>query len=188
MDATRDSIEDTGPAFGLLGWAWGFYLRHLTWIVGLSLIVSAQRVVSVLWGHALPPLLNLSLEGLTAVVRLFLLVLVARLAWAEWTANSPERPRRTLRQHSASLLRHRRTLVTQLSLLLLVSLLFKVVPELLIAPLVPTSGQKLYTALLLAIKNPTIIAFTSIWIIGMARLVLLAPLPEAEPCREGSIR
>ena len=181
MSEVQGATTESGGVLALPLWALRFYRRHFAWVAGLSLVASAQRVVSVMWGDQLPPLLNLSLEGVTQGVRLLLVILIARAAWAEWAPASAGRPRRSFRQQAASLRRHFPMLLAQFGLLFLVALIFKGIPDHLIAPLIPTANQKLHVALLLAAKNPTIIAFTNIWLVGMARLVLLTP-PPGEDC------
>ena len=61
-------------------WAASFYFEHIAWIVGLSLVPATQRVVSQLWGDHLPTLAAVSLEALTLLVRILLLVLILRAA------------------------------------------------------------------------------------------------------------
>ena len=121
-------------------WAWRLYRRHWPVIVGLSLIPSVQRLVVVNWG--LPQPAAAASEVLVAVVRLALLVVVWRLAapfgrprWAFVRAHWP-------------------SLVLQGGLLLLAALVFDTGLEGL-GPADPT-----YLAVLLFVKNPTIIAFT----------------------------
>jgi hypothetical protein len=52
-----------------------------------------------------------------------------------------------------------------------------------VAPRIPDDTQAVYWAVILAVKNPTIIAFTMIWEIGVIRQMLLRSpdMPDAPP-------
>ena len=60
-------------------------------------------------------------------------------------------------------------LVLQLGMFLGVAVVFKVVPDFVIAPMIPPDWSRIYWAGVLALKNPTIIAFTMVWIVGTLR-------------------
>jgi hypothetical protein len=61
--------------------------------------------------------------------------------------------------------------------------IFSLLPDIVIAPRIPDDAQAVYLAVLLAIKNPTIIAFTMIWQVGVIRQILLQSpdVPDAPP-------
>ena len=73
-------------------WAWAFYRRHLLLVAGISLVPGAQRAAWVLWGSRLPSALNVGLEALTMGARVLLVVLIARLAFAEPSGDAPRAP------------------------------------------------------------------------------------------------
>ena len=55
----------------------------------------------------------------------------------------------------------------------LVFAVFDRIPDVVIAPRVPDHAQSVYWAAVLAVKNPTIIALTMIWQVGVIRQMLL---------------
>jgi hypothetical protein len=135
-------------------WTWRFYLRHLPLIVGLSLVASLQRLVAVSWG--MPGPLAVASEVLVMGSRLLLLVVIWRLAMRDtrWRwVNLPAFARR-----------HWPSLVLQGVLLTVAFLIFDVVAESLVGP----SGL----GVLLFVKNPTVIALTFVWWVGLARQML----------------
>lgn len=139
-------------------WTWRFYLRHLPLIVGLSLVASVQRLVAVNWG----------LPGVTEVVvmaaRLLLIVLIWRLAMRD----TPWR----WANLSAFAQRHWRGLVIQGALISVAFLVFDVVAESVVASLLPHEARSVYLGVLLFVKNPTVIALTFVWWVGLARQML----------------
>ena len=151
-------------------WAWSFYRRHFLLVAGLSLIPAAQRAAWALWGSRLPSALNIVLEVLTLAARVLLVVLIARLAFAERTGDASRPAGGSTWGRAWSFLRDRwLSVVFQLVLLAGFAVVFDVVPERVIAPLIPADLQRSYWAALLALKNPTIIAFTLIWLVGAVR-------------------
>jgi hypothetical protein len=168
----------------VLGEAWNRYRRHLVPVVGLSLVGSAQRALVQFVGGDLPPSAALALEGVTWGCRVLLVVLLWR-----WIIGGDERlrgvgPPEGLRRLGRYARRHWPALLLQLAGLGAAALAFDALPDLLIAPLVPAAAQPVYWAVLLAVKNPTIIAFTVVWYLALVHQALLrgAPAPErAEP-------
>ena len=148
-------------------WALGFYGRHAAWVVGISLIPSLQRFVAVS-GRA-PALGGAPGEVITAAARLLLVALVVRTSVTRdpevARLSDEERRQRT----SAFLRRNWPSLLVQLVLLGAAGLLFDVVPEQFVAPSISAAARPTYTAVLLAVKNPTVIAFTMIWLVGAYR-------------------
>lgn len=145
-------------------WAWRFYLRHLPVVVGLSLIPSVQRLVVVRWGEHLPAAQAVTSEVLVACVRLVLLAVIWRLAtrheqlsWAHCStfANA-----------------HWPSLVIQGGLLSAAALVFNTGLEQVVGGLLPESARQTYLAVLLFVKNPTVIALTFVWMVGLARQLL----------------
>lgn len=146
-------------ASGIPRWAWRLYRKHWPVIVGLSLIPSVQRLVVVNWEDSIPDAAALASEGVVMLVRLALLVTVWRLAaphgrvtWARAKENW-------------------RGLAIQAGLLLLATVIFKFGLE---APgrLLPENAEQTYLAILLFLKNPTIIAFTFVWTVGIVKHLL----------------
>jgi hypothetical protein len=147
-------------AWSVPRWAAGFYRRHWRPIVGLSLVASVQRLVVVNWTDEVPDGLAVASEVLVGAVRLTLVVLVWRLA------TRGERMRwANVRTFSR---RHWPSLVWQLVLLSLAFLVFDVALEG-VGALLPEAAAQTYLAVLLFVKNPTVIAFTMVWWVGLIR-------------------
>lgn len=132
-------------------WAWRLYRRHWPVIAGLSLIPSIQRLVVVNWDKDIP-----ASELLVALVRLVLLVTIWRLAGP------------TGRLRLTFVKEHWPSLVIQGGLLTLAALIFDVGLEG-VGHLLPENARRTYLAVLLFVKNPTIIAFTFVWLVGIVR-------------------
>lgn len=149
-------------AFEVPVWTWRFYLRHLPVIVGLSLVASVQRLVVVNWD--LPGPLAFASEVLVMGARVLLLVVVWRLAMRDtpWSWDNL----------SVFAQRHWRSLVVQGALLSVAFLIFDVVAESVVAGLLPDEAQPGYLGVLLFLKNPTVIALTFVWWVGLARQML----------------
>ena len=159
-------------------WTWRFYQRHWPVIVGISLIPATERLVSQLWGEDRPAVL---METITGVARLVLVAVILVLLNRETRASRPHGAER--RGHPMAYLRTRwLDLVFQLLEIGVLAVVFDVIPEQVIAPLVPERYQHLYIGLLLAVKNPTVIAFTMVWVIGTVWRVVTWN-PEASPSR-----
>lgn len=140
-------------------WAWRFYRRHLALVVGLSLLPSVQRLVVVNWEERIPSLAAAVSEVVVTAVRIVLVVAVWRLA-----VGRPDCAR-----GKAFVDTHWRSLIVQGGLLTLAFLVFDTVAEKVVGGLLPESAQQTYLAVLLFVKNPTVIAFTLIWVVGMIR-------------------
>ena len=134
-------------------WAWRFYCRHLPLVVGLSLVGSVQRLVVVNREPPVPTPLALASEVVVLAARVLLVVVVWRLAFrgVEWRwANARGFARSRWR-----------ALVLQGVLLTVAFMVFDVAAE-------AVAGDE-HLAVLLFVKNPTIIALTVIWWIGLVR-------------------
>lgn len=153
-------------------WTWRFYLRHLPVIVGLSLVASVQRLVAVNWG--IPGPLALASEVLVMAARVLLLVVIWRLAMrdTEWRWSNL----------SSFAHLHWRSLVLQGVLLSVAFLVFDVVAESVVGGLLPHDARATYLAVLLFVKNPTVIALTFVWWVGLARQ-MLRNTDQAAPAR-----
>lgn len=142
-------------------WAWRFYRRRVVTIAGLSLVPSVQRLVAVNWGDRLPGAVSVVSEVAVGLVRLTLLALIAR-----WVL----RGRRLSWAHAARFSReHWPSLAWQAGFLAVAFLIFDVVAEKLVLALLPATAHDLYLGTLLFVKNPTVIAFTFVWMVGVVR-------------------
>ena len=160
-------------ALAVVRWALRFYREHIALVVGLSLIASAQRAAGQLWGDQLPAWSGPAGEALTGVVRAVLFVAVLRIAILR-----DERVRGLLDddgwQRVKAFVRHAwPSLGVQLLLFAALFTVVDIIPDFVIAPRVPADAQPVYWAVLLAVKNPTVIALSMIWQIGAARQALL---------------
>ncbi|MEV0680275.1 hypothetical protein AB0I60_27540 [Actinosynnema sp. NPDC050436] len=140
-------------------WTWRFYLRHLPLIAGLSLIPSTQRLIAVNWG--IPGAWAAASEVVVMVVRVGLVLAVGWLALRGGRA--------TWERFTAFATAHWRSLVWQGVLLGVAFLVFDVVAETIVGGLLPAEARQGYQAVLLFVKNPTIIALTLVWWVGLVR-------------------
>lgn len=145
-------------------WAWRFYRRHLAVIVGLSLIPSVQRLVVVNWDEHIPGPVAVASEVVVAAVRLVLLGVI-------WCLAVPRGPLRWGTFASE----HWPSLVIQGGLLAAAALVFNTGLDEVVRGLLPEHVQQTYLAVVLFVKNPTIIAFTFVWMVGMVRQLLRPP-------------
>ncbi|WP_146615749.1 hypothetical protein [Nonomuraea aridisoli] len=153
-------------------WGLRFHGRHAGMIVGLSMIPTVQRFVAVAWGDDLPAAAGVAGELLTGAVRVLLIFLICRLAFVRdpEVAGLGERWRRV-----AWFVDHRRgDFLIQFAVLGTAFALFDLVPNLAIQTLAPEGAREWVTAVVVAIKNPTVIAFTFVWMAGVARRMMLA--------------
>ncbi|MFD1146608.1 hypothetical protein [Saccharothrix hoggarensis] len=151
-------------------WAGRFYLRHWAVVVGLSLVASVQRLVVVNWGDAVPDGVAFASEVVVAAARVLLVVVIWRLA------TRGERPRWANARSFAS--RHWPSLLWQGAFLAVAFLVFDVVTEHVVGGLLPESARQTYLAVLLFVKNPTVIAFTFVWWVGLVRQAAVSrPVP-----------
>jgi hypothetical protein len=169
--AMRESLSFGRAA---LTWAAGFYLHHFALVFGLSLIPTPQRFAIVRWDP--PAAVSITTEVLVMLVRILLVALAVRLmifetgfagreAWSRLTTGIDAR---------------RVAFWGQWALLAAAFVLFDLVPNALIATVVPESAPDMTTAWLVAVKNPTIIALTLLWMIGIARTLIVEPDPALE--------
>jgi hypothetical protein len=160
------SHQEWHLALSVPRWAWEFYRRHLVLVVGLSLVGSVQRLIVVNWTEEIPPAIALASEVVVMAARVLLLVAVWRLA------TSQGRP--SWRHVRAFGTEHWLSLVIQCGLIMAAALVFDTGLEG-VGDLLPESVRQTYLAVLLFVKNPTIMAFTFVWMVGLARQLLLQP-------------
>ncbi|MBM6403562.1 hypothetical protein JQN72_04800 [Phycicoccus sp. CSK15P-2] len=150
-----------------LHWSAAFYRRHWPLVAGLSVLVSAERAADQLTGLPQP-----AAEIATTLVRLALVAYVVVHGVSRdptWRAAS-QRPRPSAlglyRRHPGLVPWHLALLATGL-------VVFDVVPDLLVRTMVAPGDQALAWAVLLAVKNPTVIAFSLLWTVALVRQPLL---------------
>lgn len=178
----RASVE---RALDVVRWSGRFYWRHIWMVAGISLVPSAQRAVSQLWGAHLPGWSGMAGEAVTAIARVVLFVLVLRLAILN-DDRLRDLPGEEAWQRITAFVRDAwRSLVVQVLLFAALFAVVDLLPDFVIAPRVPAGAQPVYWAALLAIKNPTVIAFAIIWQIGAVRqALLLGPRDRSSPRAE----
>lgn len=137
-----------------------FYRRHAAWVVGISLVPGAQRFVSTL----VEPAAGVQglLETITAAARLVLLGLIA---YAAFRAGRRGCPWRFVRERWPSL-------AVQAGMLAALIAACSIGIELGVPAAVPALRTPLYTAIVLLVKNPTVIAFVFVWIVLAVRQVI----------------
>ncbi|WP_367135405.1 hypothetical protein [Saccharothrix sp. HUAS TT1] len=157
-------------AFEVVRWAGRFYRRHWAVVVGLSLVASVQRLVVVNWGEHVPGAVAFASEVVVVAARVLLVVVIWRLA--------TRGERLTWADARAFTTRHWPSLVWQGVLLAVAFLVFDVGTEQVLGGLLPESARQVYLAVLLFAKNPTVIAFTFVWWVGLVRQVAVSrPAP-----------
>jgi hypothetical protein len=164
---------NAGTAVQVPRWALAFYLRHWPVVAGICLVPATQRFVFALWGSHLPAGADTLLEVLAELARLLLLAVVVRLAILADDRLRPLRAGDAWPRVRAFTRRHWPSLLVQCLLLLAAVVAFDIIPERVVIRWVPEAAQPLYWAVLLAIKNLTIIAYTMIWLVGALRQMLL---------------
>jgi hypothetical protein len=172
-------VEYLEVAMMELGWAaatWAarFYLHHFALVFGLSMIPTLQRFAIVRWDP--PAAVSITTEVLVALTRILLAALVVRMMVVESGFAGREAWARLM----AGIDARRIAFWGQWVLLAAAFVVFDVVPNALIATVVPESARNLVTAWLVAVKNPTIIAFTVLWMAGIARTLIIDPDPAIE--------
>ncbi|GAA4181057.1 hypothetical protein GCM10022252_04820 [Streptosporangium oxazolinicum] len=158
-------------------WGVRFYVRHFWIVLGLSLVPTVQRFVAVRWGQDLPAVVNIAAEILTGAGRVLLLYVILRLA----IVNDPElRPldRDARWERLGSFAKRRRyDVVVQFLVLGAAFFVLDVLPNLAIEHWVAEDRRELVASLLVSAKNPTVIAFTIVWMVGVARQMILSGEP-----------
>jgi hypothetical protein len=140
----------------VLRWSAGFFRHHAVIVLGISLGPAVERFVSVLWLTDAPGIVRVGLELATTAIRLILLLVVYLLAVARGPA-----PARSCGV-AVVLVAHGVALAAAF-------VMFDIVPGAVMAALVAPDRLALAEASLLAAKNLTVIAFTMVWVVGMAR-------------------
>ncbi|GAA3012221.1 hypothetical protein [Streptosporangium longisporum] len=174
----------TGARLGRDAARWGarFYLRHAGPIVGLSMIPALQRFVSIRWGRDLPDVAAVAGELVTVASRVLLVYMIIKLAIVDDPALRPLARDGRWRRLGVFAARRRSDVAAQFLILGAAFTLFDILPDLAVGAWVAEDARETVTSVLVSAKNPTVIAFTLVWMVGVARLMILdAPVPEREP-------
>ena len=152
-------------------WALLFYAGHLAVVLGLSLVPAAQRFLTVGFGDGLPAALGSAGEVVTAAARVLLAYVAIRsLAGEPGLSGLTAAERWDLL--GAAVKRRRRAVAVQAAVLAAAFVVAGILPDLAVAAWVSADRQDLAQAVLLAVKNPTVIAFTLLWTVGVARTLI----------------
>lgn len=148
-------------------WGARCYLRHLVLVAGLSLVPSIQRFVAVSMGDELPAAAAIGGEVLTAATRVLLVFLIFRIMWSEAGPGAWAR-------FGVFVDRRRTAFLVQFLVLGAAFVVFDALPKLAIEAWVAPEQRERVTAVLIAVKNPTVIAFTFVWMAGVVREMITA--------------
>ncbi|GAA3396848.1 hypothetical protein [Cryptosporangium minutisporangium] len=153
-------------------WAARFYGRHVPLVLGLSLVPSVQRYLVV--RYDVPAAVAIGSEVLVTGVRLLLVLLVVRLLARELAVGHGLGGRAALRRLGAAIDARRGAFYFQLVVLAAAFVVCDVLPNAAVALWVPETHRDAVAATLVAVKNPTVIAFTVLWMAGIARTLIVA--------------
>ncbi|NYH50492.1 hypothetical protein HNR06_000081 [Nocardiopsis arvandica] len=154
-------------------WALAFYLRHIVLVAGVSLVPAAERFAAALWGDTWSTAAHIALEVLAEGTRVVLVVLLVRVAILGDERVRGGRHLGDGRRVRAFLDRRWPSLLLQGAFLLALAAVLDIVPERVVPLWIPASAEDLYWALLLAVKNVTVIAFTFVWMVAAVRQMLV---------------
>ncbi|MFB9688824.1 hypothetical protein [Amycolatopsis plumensis] len=144
-------------------WTWRCYTGHLGLVLGLSSVASIQRLVVVNWTARIPHGVALASEVVVLGARIALVVAIWRIATRGQTLR--------LSAGRVFVRNHWRSLLWQGAFLGAAYLVFEILAEDVLSKLLPASARQTYLAILLFLKNPTVIALTFLWWIGVVRQV-----------------
>jgi hypothetical protein len=144
-------------------WTWQCYTEHLGLVLGLSSVASIQRLIVVNWTAQIPHGVALASEVVVLATRIALVVAIWRIAMRGQALR--------LSAGRAFARNHWRSLLWQGAFLGAAYLAFEVLAEDALSKLLPESARQPYLAILLFLKNPTVIALTFLWWIGVVRQV-----------------
>lgn len=149
-----------------LSWTWRFVAGHIPLVLGLGAIAGAERAVSQLWEA--PGVLPFLLEALTWGSRIFLVLVVIRLGVV---ADGRFSRRRIDPNVTCFLADHWQSWVLNGILLVIAFVVFSL-PELWGNGL-RGSERAVFFAVLLGIKNLSVIPLTFVWMVSIARQAVL---------------
>ena len=173
MTAFNNIRLDFKTAVDVPQWAFRFYIKHILLIAGISAVPSIERFLILYFEPGWSDFWLIALEVLVESLRIVLLWLIVRLAIGKAEQlKGIDRKERWIRVKA--FLKHRwLNIVFQLLLMMVATLLFDVFLEQVIGTFVPETARNRYLALLLAIKNPTVIAWFMVWLVGIPRQLFL---------------
>lgn len=183
-------MDDTPPrpaqlAAEVLRDAWRCTRRRLVPIVGLSLVGAVQRPLVQYYGDVLPGWAGLLLEIAVWGSRVLLVVLLFRGLIARDDRLRGVGPGEGARRVGRYVRRYPLALLAQVGGLAVAVAVLDLLPDLLIAPLVPPAYQALYWSVLLAVKNLTVIPFTVVWELALLKQALVRGAAEPAPAVAG---
>lgn len=155
-------------------WALRFYRDHFWLVFGLSMVPTVQRFWVIEFGPPTP--VAVASEIVVALVRVALVVAVVRLM------ATPGMWHRL----KAGITARRTAFLLQWLILALAFVVFDVIPMLLIGAFVPEDSRSVVNATLVAVKNPTVIAFTVLWLSGIAHTLATSTTVRGSSRTEGS--
>lgn len=158
-------------------WALGFYREHLFLIVAISLVPAVHRFVFILWGWNFPSLI---LEVLVTGARILLIGVIIWIAIYRDDGISQMSDETKQGRMEAFFSAEWPSLIVQFALLAGVIVVFNFILEQIVVQWLPPNLEAIYLASLIAAKNPTVIAFTMIWMVGIVRQMLLYTPGSAE--------
>lgn len=148
-------------------WALRFYRRHLLLVVGLSMIPAVARFILVFHLDSLPGWAALAAEVVTESTRVILVVAILVLAFRAEPDLAPLSVRGRWSRFIAGVEADTGAFYTQFALLGAAFLVFDLTPNLTVAALTTPRTEPFVTAVVVAVKNPTVIALTFCWMIGV---------------------
>lgn len=152
-------------------WAVLFYSRNLAWVLALMLLPATERFLGQLTERTAGA--GVLAEVLTAAARVLLVVLAVERGIRRDPEVGPL-SRSVVSQRLDRFLRaNARPLIVQAVALSLAFLLLNVLPEQVVPRLVDVGPM--YWAVLLAVKNLTVIPLTLLWWVGLARHAVRIP-------------
>lgn len=161
-------------------WGGRLYARHFFIIFTLSLIPAVQRFIAIRWGAELPGAVNVAAEVLTGASRLVLVYVIVRLAVRSEPELRELTPQVLWQRLGAGIDRGRLGFAVQFAVLGVAFALLDVLPEQATAQWVAEERRELVMAVLVSVKNPTVIAFTFIWMTGLGLRFMLNGRPQVD--------
>ena len=159
------------PALEAPRWAVHFYYRHLPWVLALMLIPATERFLGQLTERT--AVLGVLAEVITAAARVLLVLLAVHLGIRRDPQVGPLPWAVVSRRLDQYFKRNAKPLILQAVALSLLFLLLNVIPEQVVPARVDVGSM--YWAVLLAVKNLTVIPLTLLWWVGLARHALRVP-------------
>ncbi|WP_152991403.1 hypothetical protein [Frankia sp. R43] len=162
-----------------LRWAARCYRDNAALLVALAAAASLQRFGTIRYGDELPAAIGPAGEALTGLTRIAVIAVALR-ALAREPELAPLTPRERLDLFGSAAGARRRALVAPALLLAAAFVIFDVIPNAVITLRVePADRRELIQAILVAVKNPTVIVLTMLWMVGLARELMTEHLRAA---------